>query len=273
MPTAPTDGPPAPQPQTTNGLAVAALVSGILGLTVFFGVGSIAALVFGYVARGQIKRSEGRESGNGLAIAGLVMGWIGVVIGLIVAALIAVWSLALFGWGESTSPSNGVEIFTGDTVAYEDNGVTFQYPAEWDEFPAEPAATSAGSNELWSATVGPDRTNLLNITAYRLNIAITDDNADSIEAELDRVIGGVVEQAGGQITAGPTKEDIAGYPAYTYTWEDVEVDGDPKDSSAYFVFVGDIEYFFNCQYSGNAADDVQAGCEQILRSFEVTRSS
>ncbi len=36
------------------------------------------ALVFGYSARGQIRRSEGRESGDGLAIAGIVLGWVGV---------------------------------------------------------------------------------------------------------------------------------------------------------------------------------------------------
>lgn len=60
-------------PRRTNGLAVASLVLGILWL---YWVGSILALVFGYVARQQIRERE--ESGDGLAIAGIVLGWVGV---------------------------------------------------------------------------------------------------------------------------------------------------------------------------------------------------
>ena len=72
-------GEPRPQVQyvaaSTNGLAVASLVLGIVWI---FWIGSILALVFGYVAKGQIDRSGGRESGRGLAVAGIVLGWVGV---------------------------------------------------------------------------------------------------------------------------------------------------------------------------------------------------
>ncbi len=53
----------------TNGLAVAALVSGVLG---FLCVTAVAGVVLGVVALGQIKRT-GRK-GRGLAIAGIVLG-------------------------------------------------------------------------------------------------------------------------------------------------------------------------------------------------------
>lgn len=72
-----------PPPQPTNGMAVAAMILGILWL---YWVGSILALVFGYVARSQIRRTG--AGGNGMAVAGIVLGWIG--IGLLVLALIAV---------------------------------------------------------------------------------------------------------------------------------------------------------------------------------------
>ena len=62
------------QPRT-NGLAVASLVLGIVWL---WWIGSILALVFGYSARAQIRRSHGQQSGEGLAIAGIVLGWVGV---------------------------------------------------------------------------------------------------------------------------------------------------------------------------------------------------
>jgi Domain of unknown function (DUF4190) len=59
----------------TNGLSVAALVLGILWI---YWIGSILALVFGYVAKGQIDASNGMQSGRGMAIAGIVLGWVGV---------------------------------------------------------------------------------------------------------------------------------------------------------------------------------------------------
>ncbi|MDR1823813.1 MAG: DUF4190 domain-containing protein [Bifidobacteriaceae bacterium] len=50
----------------TNGMAIAALV-----LAFFF---PPLAIVFGHIARGQIRRTG--ESGDGLALAGLIMGYI-----------------------------------------------------------------------------------------------------------------------------------------------------------------------------------------------------
>jgi Domain of unknown function (DUF4190) len=74
-PGAPGWGPPyagAPAPPT-NGMAVAALVLGAVWL---FWIGSVLALVFGYVARSQIRRTG--EGGDGLAVAGIVLGWVGI---------------------------------------------------------------------------------------------------------------------------------------------------------------------------------------------------
>ena len=193
---------------------------------------------------------------------------------VIAIALAAVVVLGAACGGDSDEPEVTSEEGGESAASYSDNDVTFDYPSDWEEFPeAEATATSTGSNELWSATVGPDKTNLVNVTAYKLNIDVTEENVDSIEGELDQVIQGVVDQAGGEITSGPTAEDVAGFPAYTYTWEGVEVDGEPKDSSAYFVFVDDIEYFFNCQYSDDTEEDIQAGCDQILETFEVSEAS
>jgi hypothetical protein len=93
-PTPPPAPPPAPpaygQPSTgsayqsgqrTNGLAIAALVLGIAGLVFYIcGVASILALVFGYMAKGQIDRAPETQGGRGMAIAGIIMGWIGVAI-------------------------------------------------------------------------------------------------------------------------------------------------------------------------------------------------
>ena len=54
-------------------MAIASMVLGILWL---YWIGSILALVFGYVAKKQIR--ERGETGGGMATAGIVLGWVGV---------------------------------------------------------------------------------------------------------------------------------------------------------------------------------------------------
>ena len=78
----------------TNGLAIASLVLGILWI---WWIGSILAVVFGYIAKAQIDRSQGRESGRGLAIAGIVLGWIGIafLILLILAVVLSAGGTAV----------------------------------------------------------------------------------------------------------------------------------------------------------------------------------
>lgn len=78
-------GYPYPARRGTNGMAIAAMVLGILWL---WWIGSVLALIFGYVARGQIKARN--EAGDGMAIAGIVLGWIGVATGILTIVLVAV---------------------------------------------------------------------------------------------------------------------------------------------------------------------------------------
>ena len=62
-------------PQQTNGFAVVSLVMGIIW---YLWIGSILALIFGYIAKRQIDASQGQQKGRGFAVAGIVLGWVGV---------------------------------------------------------------------------------------------------------------------------------------------------------------------------------------------------
>jgi hypothetical protein len=64
-----------PAVQTTNGFSIASLVLGIVWV---FGLGAILAVVFGFVARKQIRESEGRQGGGGMALAGIILGFVGI---------------------------------------------------------------------------------------------------------------------------------------------------------------------------------------------------
>jgi hypothetical protein len=77
--------PAVPMQRSTNGLAIASMVLGIVWI---YWIGSILALIFGYIAKGQINRSQGRQTGRGMAIAGIVLGWVG--IGFLTLCIIAV---------------------------------------------------------------------------------------------------------------------------------------------------------------------------------------
>src|SRR5215510_13701704 len=85
MPQAPYNWQPAVT--KTSGLAIASLVLGILWL---YWVGSILAVIFAFVALGQMKRNP-TVGGRGMAVAGMVLGWIGVAT-LILVLLIAAGS-------------------------------------------------------------------------------------------------------------------------------------------------------------------------------------
>jgi hypothetical protein len=80
--------------RTTNGLAIASLVLGILWV---YWVGSILALIFGYVARKQIR--ERNQGGDGMAVAGIVLGWIGVGTLLLVIGVLALGTATSTGTG------------------------------------------------------------------------------------------------------------------------------------------------------------------------------
>lgn len=97
-----TNPPPAPTPQAapvsqaptvqvviqekrTSGMAVTALVLGILGLSLF-------AIIFGAIAMNQTKKDP-NLSGRGMAIAGLVLGIIGMVSWVIWGIFFAIFSI------------------------------------------------------------------------------------------------------------------------------------------------------------------------------------
>src|SRR6187402_2648796 len=67
-------------PAKTNGMSIASLVLGIVGLIFgfFYVVPPVLATIFGGVAIYKIGRSQTPVGGKGMAIAGLVMGIVGI---------------------------------------------------------------------------------------------------------------------------------------------------------------------------------------------------
>ena len=79
----------APGGRSTNGLAIASFVCSILGI---FFITFIVAIVLGFVARSQIRKSGGQQKGDGLAIAAIIIGFAWVAFYVLVIILGAIGS-------------------------------------------------------------------------------------------------------------------------------------------------------------------------------------
>lgn len=75
-----------PTTSKNNGLAIASLVCSFFFW--IYGVGAILAIVFGFIARSQIKQSNGTQRGGGMALAGIIIGFVGIVIGIVVVIVV-----------------------------------------------------------------------------------------------------------------------------------------------------------------------------------------
>jgi hypothetical protein len=67
-----------------NGLAIASLVCACAGFLFF--VPGVLGVIFGFIARSQIRQSGGTQGGDGLALAGIIVGfaWIGLFVVLLI---------------------------------------------------------------------------------------------------------------------------------------------------------------------------------------------
>lgn len=149
-----------PQPvQGTNALAISSLVCGIIGwiIPILF---ALLAIIFGHVARSQIKRSG--QGGAGLALAGLILGYIQFVI-MSIGILAAI---ALPAYHDYVIRSKWVEadvylVQARDKLAKriaadKDNAIIISIPAEemnipgmekhWNEFTVENGVLHAQLN-------------------------------------------------------------------------------------------------------------------------------
>ena len=78
------NGPGSP-PSGNNPMAVASLVCGLAGFLCL--IPGILGIVFGYIAKGQIRQSGGAQRGEGMATAGIVLGfvWVGLTVVILAA--------------------------------------------------------------------------------------------------------------------------------------------------------------------------------------------
>ena len=166
-------------------------------------------------------------------------------------------------------PSGGGKVDASPAASdqhYADHGISFSYPSGWKQLRLTGTSASAGSQD-WSATFGLDQRNVVIVSQFTLTVSITaddiDSKADAIRGQLDSLF----TQAGGALTGGPTRERMGGLPALGFSGRAKTPNGDAVDSRLVLAFDGRTEYFVNCQYDAEHADDVAAGCDEIVSTF------
>lgn len=88
-----------PPPKPNNGLAVGAMIAGIVGLFAVPIIGSILGIVLGTLAKRQIAESGGREGGEGMAQAGIITGWIGLALWVLFIVFFLILFIGLLNFG------------------------------------------------------------------------------------------------------------------------------------------------------------------------------
>jgi uncharacterized RDD family membrane protein YckC len=147
---------------------------------------------------------------------------------------------------------------------YRGHGVSFDYLAGWEELPK----FRAGGGEQWSAAVAAADLDLVVVTSYAPVGPVTAENLDAAKSEFEGLVQQLADQGGGTVQAGPEEVTVDGKPGLRFRLTGI-LDGTPYQSTLVLVFDGTTMYEINCQHTTEKADEIERGCEQILRTFKV----
>ena len=82
----------------TSTLAIVSMVAGILGFTLFPVIGTIVALITGYMARKETRAIPPTASGDGLATAGIIMGYVHIGLFVVIICCVIVYFVGVAGF-------------------------------------------------------------------------------------------------------------------------------------------------------------------------------
>ena len=150
---------PTQQPQT-SGMAIASLITGILGI-------SPLAIVFGHIAMSQIRKSAGQLTGFGLALAGTIIGYVGLAVIILLTAMSFLF-VGARAWKRGSDRAACIMNTRNvqQTVRANANmkSLSVGDPINWDEifgpggyFPSEPVCP-AGGTYTFTHTIPPTGT-------------------------------------------------------------------------------------------------------------------
>lgn len=156
----------------------------------------------------------------------------------------------------------------GGDKTFEGEGYSFTYPGKW--HPVEGGGAAEFGDRVSSVTLAPSEgASGLTLNVYRLRGSVTESNIETIAPEVASVTAEIFHQAGGRTTAGPRRVSGAGLPGFSAEGMAVTPKGVHVQSLVTLLFDGKTEYFVNCQFTPDQAEEMRKGCDQVLGSFQV----
>lgn len=184
----------------------------------------------------------------------------------IVAAVIAVLvgGVAVM----SLSGDDGTTSETGDSQRFSAHGVSFDYPAGWQDF--GPASFEVNSGDVqWSESFGIEAgANGAIVTEYALKKDVSSVSGEALRAELDRLFASTVGQAGGELTQPISPTTVNGMDGYEVSFTST-TGGADLTTDMVLVFRGTQQWNIQCQYVAADRQDVLPGCQQIEDTFTI----
>ena len=104
---------------------------------------------------------------------------------------------------------------------------------------------------------------------YPHPFSVTGDNIDEYEPDLTQEVRVLFQNLDGQLAAGPTPVTLDGLPGVRYEGSLVNVNEVTVQSRFTSLWDGSTEYWMNCQFTSEHAEEMKRGCDQVEKSFQV----
>jgi hypothetical protein len=156
----------------------------------------------------------------------------------------------------------------GSAQTYRAHGVSFDYPAGWQEL-GYTNAEYGGAAKLWDTAVGPGMPyDFILVEAYRVRLAVTAQNIDAGVPAVESLL----QQAGMTVHGTPEKITMAGLPGLRFRVTGT-VDRTRYADTLVLAFNGTTEYFVRCEYTTGMAAEVGRACDQVVGSFHAGKAA
>ena len=194
-------------------------------------------------------------------------------VGTAVLSLIAFGAMGVAcggGVADREEPRKEVARFSNDRVR-------FDYPAKWDHAPGE--ATYERGAVVWNETFfvpGQGRSGEalragVAVAAFRVPVAVTPENIQRYRGELTAFLRQGADAIDAMLEGGLTPATVAGLPGFRYRIarprEQVE-----EQNVIFFLKTSlneSIQFQVKCIHSDEHRKEIEAGCREILDTFEV----
>lgn len=197
-----------------------------------------------------------------------------VLLAVVLSALVL--SVAACGGEEATTVSAAAGGIT-DAKTYTDStyGFNFKYPGAWKIDDGTTTDATAGASSTGSVgAFDPDGAkaedifiDLMVVSTYKLNQAISDSDIPALKSELEGVLSDLESQATDAKIVTPLAETTAaGLKGYSVTYTFTK-GGVPATSQLYFLFKGDMEYQLITQAATENWAKNQATFSAMVASF------